>query len=298
MAFLNLCFERLRVWISRRGKKHRDNKGNKQGSSNERTDHEVFKYLVTESRRRKVCRKNIKKAETYLHSSDWCKVRLLGRGSFDDLREEYVHCQIQHSNVVQLICFQRTLTKVVLCLEYCAGGTVSDVIGYINEEEALRLFGQLMEAVEHLHSRGIVHRDLKPDNLLLTEEKVLKVADLGLAAIYVVKNKEVLLKGYVGTRAYMAPEVIESSKYLGPPVDLWSCGVTLFTIINGDEPWESPDLDNRFYNIWVNQDDIINDFKVWNRLSESFQEILRALIAVDPSQRLIRWRTLRALPTG
>ncbi|XP_076031919.1 serine/threonine-protein kinase Chk1-like [Oratosquilla oratoria] len=290
MAFLKLCFERLRVSISRRGKKHRDKKGNKEGSSNERTDdHEVFKYLVTRVPKKESLQENMKKAETYLHSSDWCKT---------DLREEYVHCQIQHSNVVQLICFQRTLTKVVLCLEYCAGGTVSDVIGYINEEEALGLFGQLMEAVEHLHSRGIVHRDLKPDNLLLTEEKVLKVADLGLAAIYVVKNKEVLLKGYVGTRAYMAPEVIESSKYLGPPVDLWSCGVTLFTIINGDEPWESPDLHNRFYNIWVNQDDIINDFKVWNRLSESLQEILRALLAVDPSQRLIRWRTLRALPTG
>ncbi|XP_076049307.1 serine/threonine-protein kinase Chk1-like [Oratosquilla oratoria] len=325
MAFFNLCWKRLQRWISRREEKGYDNEESRRGSSEEAIDEtEVFKNLVTRVPKKKILQENTKKAETFLYSSDWCKLKLLGRGSFGKvvlmknetseelvaqksvprffqstaLREEYVHCQIQHRNVVQLICFQRTLKKVVLCLEYCAGGFLSNVIGHINEEETHKLFDQLMEAVEYLHSRGVVHRDLKPRNLLLTEEKILKVADFGLAAMYVVKNEEVLFKECVGTRAYTAPEVLESSKYAGPPVDLWSCGVTLFTMINGEKPWESPDFDNRFYKLWVNEDEGLNDFRVWNRLSVSSQEILRAFLAVDPFQRVLRWHTLRALRTG
>ncbi|XP_076070035.1 uncharacterized protein LOC143041829 [Oratosquilla oratoria] len=225
-----------------------------------------------------------------------CCPSMQGKG--DDFTPGEASPAIQHSNVVQLICFKRTLKKTVLCLEYCARGTVFNVCGRINEEEAHRLFGQLMEAVEYLHSRGVVHRDLKPKNLLLTEQKVLKVADFGIARIYIVEKKEVLFRRCVGAMAYIAPEILAYSKYSGPPADLWSCGMTLFTKINGRKPWKSPELENRFYKLWVEGDEALKDFRVWNRLSESSKEILRALLTVDPFQRLLRWRTLRALRTG
>ncbi|XP_076038991.1 uncharacterized protein LOC143024107 [Oratosquilla oratoria] len=88
-----------------------------------------------------------------------------------------------------------------------------------------------MSGVEHLHARGVAHRDLKPANLLLTEDKILKIADFGLADLFVLKGEEVRLQGTVGTPAYMAPEVLSGSTYLGPPVDLWSCGVILFNLL-------------------------------------------------------------------
>ncbi|XP_076029994.1 uncharacterized protein LOC143018497 [Oratosquilla oratoria] len=238
-------------WISKKVKKCCDRKENKTGSSKKTPEEDKgFKNLITRIPKEEILQENKKKAETYLCSSDWCEVKFLGRGAFGkvvlmknmtskelvahkivhrfflltSLWEAFVHYQIQHSNVVQLICFKRALNKTVLCLEYRAQGTVFNVCSHINEEEAHKLFSQLMEAVEHLHSRGVVHRDLKPKNLLLMEEKVLKVADFSIARIYIVEKKEVLFKGCVGTRAYIAPEILACLKYSGPLADLWSCG--------------------------------------------------------------------------
>lgn len=100
-----------------------------------------------------------------------------------------------------------------------------------------------MDGVEHCHKNGIVHRDLKPDNLLCTKKYVLKLADFGLAGI-VPDTPDKILKTAVGTMAYMAPELLEireadkTQNYKGEPVDVFSCGVILFTLIRGIMPFE------------------------------------------------------------
>ncbi|XP_076037994.1 serine/threonine-protein kinase Chk1-like [Oratosquilla oratoria] len=100
----------------------------------------------------------------------------------------------------------------------------------------------LEEGVDYLHSRGVAHRDLKPQNVLLTEDNVVKLADFGMAALFVVEGEEVAVKGCVGTVHYMTPKVFESPFYNGPPVDLWACGVILFGMSTaGAFPCDSDD---------------------------------------------------------
>lgn len=94
-------------------------------------------------------------------------------------------------------------------------------------DEAQRMsgFGQLLEALGHLHEKGVVHRDLKPENFLVEFEPFFKVviADFGLAKIV---PDDAWLKTFCGSLAYMAPEVFPGlSDGHGTLADVWSLGV-------------------------------------------------------------------------
>jgi len=118
-------------------------------------------------------------------------------------------------------------------------------------EEGMVLFRQACRGVEALHEAGLAHMDLKPENLLLLPDEgageeepgwQVKVADFGLART--LKEKEVLnphvLRDGVGTPWYMAPEQVLSArqKDIGPKADLYSLGVILFELADGDVPFD------------------------------------------------------------
>lgn len=134
----------------------------------------------------------------------------------------------------------------VVVMECANGGDLIKHIvddGRFEEKLARNFFKQLVEGIEHCHQNGIIHRDLKPDNLLCTKKYTLKIADFGLAGI-VPDTPDKILKTAVGTMAYMAPELLEiresnnGGKYQGEPVDIFSAGVILFTLVRGIMPFE------------------------------------------------------------
>ncbi|KAL6263146.1 hypothetical protein P5V15_005946 [Pogonomyrmex californicus] len=82
---------------------------------------------------------------------------------------------------------------------------------------------EILCGVEFLHSHRIIHRDLKPQNLLVTREGRIKIADFGLAKTY---DFEMRLTSVVVTQWYRAPEVLLGCSY-ATPVDVWSVGCIL-----------------------------------------------------------------------
>ncbi|KAF7981039.1 hypothetical protein HWV62_35488 [Athelia sp. TMB] len=89
---------------------------------------------------------------------------------------------------------------------------------------------ELLLGIETLHKLGILHRDLKPDNVLVTPEGHLAVADYGLAVIGVGNNTR--MHDVCGTPGYTAPEMIERDEY-GLAVDIWGFGIILFEMYTG-----------------------------------------------------------------
>ena len=100
-------------------------------------------------------------------------------------------------------------------MEYASGGEVFDYIvsnTRLQENQACKLFQQIIAGVEYMHRMNIVHRDLKPENLLLDEDLNIKIVDFGLSNTF---TEGETLKTACGSPCYAAPEMIAGRKYVG-----------------------------------------------------------------------------------
>lgn len=195
-------------------------------------------------------------------------------------REVAVLRALSHPLIVRLYQVIETKTDVFLVMEYASGGELFD---YITDHWPLKrsivrfLFQQLIVGIEHLHRHFCVHRDLKPENLLLDSKLNLKIADFGLSTRC---SDGLFLNTACGTPNYAAPEVLTGKVYSGPEVDVWSCGVILYTIECGRLPFEEADgrelvrrVCSAQYVIPPDADPVVRD-------------LLRQLLCVDPVHRL------------
>ncbi|XP_068789874.1 testis-specific serine/threonine-protein kinase 5-like [Struthio camelus] len=150
----------------------------------------------------------------------------------------------KHVNVIQLYETYRGRQHTYLVLELAPGG---DLLEHVNatsdrrrrpgleEEEARRLFHQIVGAVAHCHRVGVVHRDLKCENILLDERGFVKLTDFGFASRC--SPRSGLMSTFCGSVAYTAPEILLSKKYKGELADLWSLGVILYAMVAGRLPF-------------------------------------------------------------
>lgn len=82
-----------------------------------------------------------------------------------------------------------------------------------------------------------MHRDIKLENILLDGHGNAKIVDFGVSVRIKYFNQAV--RGRCGTSVFMAPEIANSQEYEGPPVDIWSAGICLFALLQGQVPFES-----------------------------------------------------------
>ena len=125
-------------------------------------------------------------------------------------------------------------------MELASGGELFDKVkqkgGALPEDEARGYARQLLAGVAHCHSRRVAHLDIKLENVVLTSSGVIKIIDFGLSHVYNANadgtaDRSEPLTGYVGTRSYMAPEVLscncddyDGDGYDGFAADVWSTG--------------------------------------------------------------------------
>ncbi|XP_043290095.1 mitogen-activated protein kinase kinase kinase 4 isoform X2 [Venturia canescens] len=135
--------------------------------------------------------------------------------------------------------------EMLIFMEFCAEGTLESLVA--GSENGLpelcyrKYTNQLLSAVAVLHSHGIVHRDIKSANIFLTDQgNCLKLGDFGSAVqIRAHTTMPGELQGFVGTQAYMAPEVFmktESGGH-GRAADIWSVGCCVIEMASGRRPW-------------------------------------------------------------
>ncbi|KAI9342010.1 kinase-like domain-containing protein [Obelidium mucronatum] len=164
------------------------------------------------------------------------------------MREITMLKALDHPYIVALIDVVETDAYIGLILQYAPGGELFHYImsqpeGFLREPEGRRFFAQLISGVSYMHSLGIVHRDLKLENLLLGPQNNILISDLGFANTH---SEHMLTQ--CGSPSYAAPELVNSSDYVGVSVDIWSCGVILYGMLSGYLPYDddpsNPDSEN------------------------------------------------------
>ncbi|ORZ19529.1 hypothetical protein BCR42DRAFT_481621 [Absidia repens] len=108
----------------------------------------------------------------------------------------------------------------------------------MTEGQVRHIFHQVAAAVQHLHHLRIVHRDIKDENILLNEHGIVQLIDFGSAAYY---REGRLFDTFSGTLDHSSPEALNGTPYAGPPQDMWSLGILLYTLIYRETPFYSVD---------------------------------------------------------
>lgn len=140
--------------------------------------------------------------------------------------------------VIQFKFFFEYKSKSYLGIEYADGGDLLQRLGHrLTCHDAILYAAEIADALNFLHERDIVFRDLKPENILLMSSGHIKLADFGLSQIIIGLDEE-KKKEFAGTKEYCAPEVISGEHY-GKESDIWSYGVTLFSMFYKDLPFYS-----------------------------------------------------------
>ncbi|XP_040279912.1 NUAK family SNF1-like kinase 2 [Bufo bufo] len=156
-------------------------------------------------------------------------------------RETEIMSSLCHPHIISIYEVFENSSKIVIVMEYASQGDLYDYIcerQRLSEQEARRFFRQIVSAVQYCHANGIVHRDLKLENILLDENKNVKIADFGLSNIY---HSDSLLQTYCGSPLYASPEIVNGRPYIGPEVDSWSLGVLLYILVHGCMPFDGQD---------------------------------------------------------
>jgi eukaryotic-like serine/threonine-protein kinase len=146
--------------------------------------------------------------------------------------------RLSHQNVVAVFDQGSDGPFLYLAMEYVPGRTLKEVLrerGRFPPAAALDIMTGVLDGLAAAHASGIVHRDVKPENVLLTADGRLKVADFGLARAQAAAGhtRAGLL---IGTVAYLPPEQVTGDS-TGPRSDVYSAGVVLFELLTGRQPF-------------------------------------------------------------
>lgn len=213
------------------------------------------------------------------------------------LREAYVLKKCQHPNIVRL--YSAHITTVEKDSYLVIEKADCDLLDFIHrpladEQTLLRLVGDVLRAVSHMHDEGVAHLDIKLENILVfnaSDGATLKLCDMGCSARV---GDRRLRWGAFGSKPYMAPET--ESYPSAPPqkddllkaVDAWACGIVIFACAFGVFPFEHA-LGSELFAVFKEvgfADYCARAVPLASGMSDGFMACLEGLMRVDPAARL------------
>ncbi|MFN8454370.1 MAG: protein kinase [Anaerolineae bacterium] len=154
-------------------------------------------------------------------------------------REAKLASTLTDPHIVRVLDYGADRDVNYLVMEFIEGQDLRSVLnekGPFPWKNALEIIDQLATALEQAHQHGVVHRDIKPQNMMLTEDGLLKVLDFGIARIPALPT--LTQSGFIGSPYYVSPE-----QAMGEEVDvrsdIYSAGIVLYELLSGSIPFDA-----------------------------------------------------------
>lgn len=151
-------------------------------------------------------------------------------------REAKACAILKSENIVQVYDLTEVEGSPAIVMEYVEGKSLEDLLqnkDVRSEELMMRVALSVLKALSYAHDRGVIHRDIKPGNILVSDDRTIKVTDFGLAAVS--DAPSLTMEGsLIGTPAYMSPEQARGET-VDQRTDLFSLGVTLVETLTGEK---------------------------------------------------------------
>jgi serine/threonine protein kinase len=212
--------------------------------------------------------------------------------------------RFNHPNVVAVYQYGLAGNLPYFTMDFVDGPSLRQRLksGALIPSEAVKLFLQLCDGLQHAHQFGVIHRDIKPENLLVDKGGLLKIADFGLAKL----NGDRASTEWqtrdgrrMGTIYYMAPEQLEKPQAVDHRADIYSAGVVLYEMLTGELPigrFSAPSKKAKVDSSW----DVVLDKALEKDVTRRYQHIgefkqaVEAVKAADEDPGDVRvWQKLK-----
>ncbi|KAF3779713.1 Serine/threonine-protein kinase [Nymphaea thermarum] len=207
-----------------------------------------------------------------------------GEEGYEEIRGEIEMLQqCNHPNVVRYLGSYQGEEYLWIVMEYCGGGSIADLMNIteepLDEQQIAYICREALKGLSYLHSIFKVHRDIKGGNILLTEQGEVKLGDFGVAAqLTRTMSKR---NTFIGTPHWMAPEVIQESRYDGK-VDVWALGVSAIEMAEGLPPRSTVHPMRVLFMISIEPAPMLEDKEKWSLV---FHDFVAKCLTKEPRAR-------------
>ncbi len=213
-------------------------------------------------------------------------IKVMANANFSSQNESRIIERMNHPNIIKKLDDWNEDKVYYLVTEYADLGDLKEYIiskNKIEEDEARDIFKQIVNGMKYAHQHLICHRDLKLENIVLFKDddsprgRRIAIIDWGLATSFSYLS---LRESFCGTLPYLAPEMLNKQKYIGPEVDIWSLGVVLYYILTKHFPFGGKDINSIKYEIYSGHSPILS---TW---SSELKDLLSKLLATNSDDRI------------
>ena len=194
--------------------------------------------------------------------------------------EKDMLCSIIHTNIIHVFQVITTQNYQLLILEYCPNGDLQQYVkknGPLKSTLLYTYVEQTLEALNFLSENNIAHNDIKPANLLLDQNGRIKLADFGLAQE--VEDNQ-LIAYFLGSPAFLSPEIIKKHPYNPYHSDMWALGVSLYYLATGEFPFPKEDMS------LLKQTILCCSYQIPYWVNSSIRTIIHGTLVDNPDKRL------------